>query len=139
MHRLTVPLCGNHSHHLAGGCTCGTGKSVITLCHRQCGIHYCMSCHTSRTIRGGLFDNFSNIRRSTTCQGCTQITASQSLYRCRCGLYRLLVFASRSKTGGRHTVIVGPLCHILFRKRLSCCLKLCAGLIQCCRVPLRFL
>ncbi|MEQ5006242.1 hypothetical protein ABN127_25030, partial [Escherichia coli] len=41
---------------------------------------------------GGLFDNFSNIRRSTTCQGCTQITASQSLYRCRCSLYRLLVF-----------------------------------------------
>nr|WP_172943232.1 hypothetical protein [Escherichia coli] len=40
---------------------------------------------------GGLFDNFSNIRRSTICQGCTQITASQSLYHCRCSLYRLLV------------------------------------------------
>ncbi|HFV4916284.1 TPA: hypothetical protein ACH9PN_005058, partial [Escherichia coli] len=35
--------------------------------------------------------------------------------------------------------IVGPLCHILFSERFSCCLKLCAGLIQCCRVPLRFL
>ncbi|EJM1769079.1 hypothetical protein R0981_22635 [Escherichia albertii] len=74
-----------------------TGTGVISLYHRQRGIHDCISYHTSRTVRGVFLIISAIYGAAPPCQGYTQITADQSLYRCRCGLYRLLVFSSGTK------------------------------------------